>query len=356
MKAKGMLALGAATLALLIGPGAAWAQDEGAADATAPVQQADPPATPDPAPATTPDPSTTPEVTAPTDSQISSDTPDTSATDTTAAAATDTSSATSDTAVESTAPAETTVDQPQAKVETSSQTVEDIGKAKTGGGSCLTKAAAPNGNGVGPPGPGCTRIDGPQISSDPANPTVLPPINGVTIGIWVEDTPGGPLVHWQVLSGTFSGTDAIDIKVKGGPDPNGFTCQVTNATPTGVCHPPVNPNNGKFYGVSHVDVCPGSTTLPPVNQPPGTTPGGGSGGVAGQVGSGGQNGQQGTKGSNGGKKGSSGSSPSVSQPAVAAVPVQASGGLPVTGLAVLWLFLIGTGLLGGGALMRTRHE
>jgi hypothetical protein len=354
MKAKGMLALGAAAIALLIGPGAAWAQDEGTADATAPVQQADPPAAPDPAPATTPDPSTTPEVTAPADPQTSSDTPDTVATDTTAAPATDTSSDTSDPAVESTAPADATVDQPQAQVETTSQKVEDIGKAKTGGGSCLTRAAAPGSNpGVGPPGPGCTRIDGPQISKDPANPTVLPPINGVTIGIWVEDTQNGPLVHWQVISGTFSGTDAIDIKVKGGPDPNGFTCQVTNDATTGVCHPPVNPNNGKFYGVSHVDVCPGSTTVPPPNIP---TPPGGSGGVAGQVGSGGQNGQQGTKGSKGSKKGSSGTSPSVSQPAVAAVPTQAAGGLPVTGLAVLWLFLIGTGLLGGGAILRTRHE
>jgi hypothetical protein len=186
-------------------------------------------------------------------------------------------------------------------------------------------------------------VDGGQISSDPNNPTVLPAINGVTVAIWIEDTTGGPVVHWVIQSGTFSGTDAINLKVKGGPDPNGFTCQITNATPTGICHAPVNPNNGKFYGVSHVEACPGSTTAPPVN-----TPAGGAGGVAGQVGKGGEKGQQGGGGAVGV------SVPGAAAPAVAGAAAGAAPGLPVTGFAVLWLLLIGSALFTGGALARSR--
>jgi hypothetical protein len=205
--------------------------------------------------------------------------------------------------------------------------------------------------GVGPPGPGCTRIDGGDISTDPANPTVFPAINGVVVAIWIVDTPNGPEVHYKIQSGTFSGTDAINLRVKGGPDPNGFTCQVTNANVTteGICHAPVNPNNGKYYGVSHVEACPSSTTAPPVNQP--QPPVGGGGGVAGQVGKGGEQGQQGAKGTVGV------SVPvGAAAPAVAGAAAGAAAGLPVTGLAVLWLFLTGGALLLGGMLARTRRS
>jgi hypothetical protein len=343
MAVKGFVALGTATIALLAGPGVALAQDEGTAGDPASVEAV--PSEPVSEPATTTESDAPSEVAAPSDTDTSSDPVESTSTE----AAPEPAPATSEPAEESVATAAATVDQPQAEVEASSRTVTHVGK-DTKGGSCLTAASATPRK-VGPPGPGCTRVDGGQISNDPANPTVLPPINGVTVGIWIVDTPGGPEVHWQIISGTFNGTDAIDLKVKGGPDPNGFTCQITAATPTGICHAPFNENSGKWYGVSHVDACPGSTTVPPSN-PPGSG-GPGAGGVAGQVGQGGQ-GQQGQKGQKGAKNGQApgnGSSPAVSAAAVPAAPGEE---LPVTGLELLWLLLIGGGLVGGGAAMRTR--
>jgi hypothetical protein len=255
--------------------------------------------------------------------------------------------------VDSAASAATTVDQPQAEVEVSSQKVESIGGTKTAGKSChLARAAAPNG--VGPPCAGGSRTGRGQISTDPANPTILPPINGVTVGIYIVTLPNGDEeVHYQIISGTFAGTDAIDLKVKSSPGV--FTCQVTNAAPTGSCPALVNQNSGKGH-VDIVDLCPGSTTVPPVNPPPsGGGPGsGGSGGVAGA------NGKGGSGPGNGGKNvagagGSGGNSPSVAAASVAASSVAApSGELPVTGAQVLWLILGGIMLLGVGATLRTR--
>jgi hypothetical protein len=359
MKAKGMFALGAASIALLVGPGTAWAQDDGTPDPAAPVTtgQADPTVAPSQDPATTPGSE---------DTSTATDTPSDSGLGAAAdgdSSAQATAEPTADTPVDS-ASADTVDSQPQAEVESatktetvSTTTTVNQGAVKKGSSCGLSAASAHIPRGVGPPGPGCTRVDGSQISSDPANPTVLPPINGVTVAIWIVNTPNGPEVHWQIVNGTFNGTDAIDLSVKGGPDPNGFTCQITNATPTGICHPPVNPNNGKFYGVSHVEACPGSTTSPPVNlppgtSPPGTTPGGGAGGVAGQVGQGGAGG--GNKGGN--QKGVSGApAAGGNAPTVAAATVAApSGQLPVTGAEVLWLILSAIGLLGVGAAMRTR--
>jgi hypothetical protein len=336
MGAKGMIALGVTAIALLIGPGTAWAQEDGAAGDATPVQ-ADPAVAPEQDPATTSESDTTSTVadtpTAPSDSGAAESTD----TATTAPVVTQASAETTSVDTESA--------QPQVEMQTVTKTTETkITKVRESGARCGLANAASAPQGVGPPGPGCTRVDGGKISKDPANPTVLPPINGVTIAIWIVDTPGGPEVHWQILDGTFTGTDAINLKVKGGPDPNGFTCQITNATPTGVCHPPFNPNSGKWYGVSHVDACPGNTETPPDNTPPGGD--NGSGGVLGE----------GDKGGTGKKKGVSAETQNgTSSPSVAASSVGGpAGGLPFTGLAAPWLLLIGLGLIGTGAVTRTR--
>jgi LPXTG-motif cell wall-anchored protein len=153
------------------------------------------------------------------------------------------------------------------------------------------------------------------------------------------------VVHWQIISGTFTGTNAIDLKVKG-PHAEETTCQITNTAPTGTCAGPLNVNSGKPH-VDFVDECPGSTTAPPVNPA--------AGGVAGAVGgSGGANGGNGNGRPGRTVAGESGSSPSVAS--VAATAVAGSGELPVTGFAVVWLLLSGAVLLSGGALVRTRLD
>lgn len=348
MKSKGLWALGLATLALMAGPGVAAAQTDGNADAGTPTQ-AESTSTPSPEPATTPDPSSTDS----TDTGSSSVATDGTSTDaTTPVAATPDSSAS--------APADVTSDQPQAEVDTSQNTVTTssavaprfgTAKAKTSSGTC-SRASARAAAGVGPPCVGGSRTGRGQISKDPANPTVLPPVNGVTVGIYIDTLPNGnEQVHWQIIAGTLGGTDAIDLSVKSaGPSPIVFTCQVTNAAPSGECPAPLNPNSGKGH-VDFVDICPGNTTAPPVNPPTG-----GSGGVAGANGQGGANGGNGNgNGKPGGRiAGESSSSPSLA--AAAATAVGASGELPVTGFATLWLLLIGAGLVSGGALVRTRLD
>ena len=350
MKSRGLWALGLATLALMAGPGVAAAQTDGSADAGTPTQ-AESTSTPSPEPATTPDPSSTDS----TDTGSSSVATDGTSTDaTTPVAATPDSSAS--------APADVTSDQPQAEVDTSQNTVTTssavaahfgTAKAKTSSSTC-TKAAAKAAAGVGPPCTGGSRTGRGQISKDPANPTVLPPVNGVTVGIYIDTLPNGnEQVHWQIIAGTFGGTNAIDLSVKSaGPSPIVFTCQVTNTATSGECPSPLNPNSGKGH-VDFVDICPGNTTAPPVNPPAG-------GGVAGANGSGGANGNNGNGNGNGSPgRGVAGETSSSSSPAVASVAataVEGSGELPVTGFTVVWLLLSGVVLLSGGALVRTRGQ
>jgi LPXTG-motif cell wall-anchored protein len=72
----------------------------------------------------------------------------------------------------------------------------------------------------------------------------------LTVTIDVRDTPDGPVLDWT----SNIGVDAVFVK--GGPggtlyvyDPPAESTGDTNL------HAPVNPNNGKFYGLSHVSFC-----------------------------------------------------------------------------------------------------
>jgi hypothetical protein len=208
-------------------------------------------------------------------------------------------------------------------------------RAKAKAKRCARAAAGPNEGG--PPAAGCTRIDGSQV-----NGTHQIVVNGVTITFTftVVDTAQGPVLTWT-SDVPYSGT----IFVKGGPDFPGFAC--TYDTPTtsdtsGNCHPPVNQSNGKYYGVSHIDVCPpGTTTEPPstTSNPPSTTTKGeepkeNKQGVLGEH-------QKGTKGEE-----AQGVSP------VAATATSSGEQLPFTGANVLWLVAIACALTGSGMILR----
>ena len=173
---------------------------------------------------------------------------------------------------------------------------------------------------------GCTR------NSGGASPIVLP--DGTTL-TFVETSQGEVTFTVSGGSGSFTGT----IFVKGGPESlgPGFACVFNGAT-SGTCHAHVNPNNGKFYGVSHIDACPGQFV------PPGNTPGNNPGS---------------NKGGGGKKDGGDQADKPRRSPAAAGAAVAAQPGdeLPFTGQPILWLLLLGSGLLGSGAALRlTRRD
>jgi len=205
-------------------------------------------------------------------------------------------------------------------------------KGKKAKRSCASssRAGGPLAQASAPPAAGCTRMNGNNgvlIAPDGTTLTITETSQGV-IDVTVSNAPGG----------AYSGT----LFVKGGPDAlgPGNPC-VFNAVPNGAtqtCTGNVNPNNGKFYGVSHVDACPPGVT--PV--PPGTTPGG----------------SDGSRGRGGGqrreqkKKKKKAAAESVARAPAAAAAVPAPAGLPVTGLPVVWLVLVGGGLLASGLTLR----
>jgi hypothetical protein len=191
----------------------------------------------------------------------------------------------------------------------------------------------------GPAAAGCTRIDGGQV-----NGVHVVVVNGVpiTFTFTVTNTPSGPVITWT-SDVPFTGT----IFVKGGPSFPGFPCAYVNATAdaSGNCHAPLNPNSGKFYGVSHIDICPGGVVPPPPINTPGGSPGAG-GTPGGQGGTGGRQ-QGGVAGEE-----TRGGSPAVAS--AAAVAAARGEQLPFTGLNPLWLVLIAGGLICGGTVLRGR--
>jgi hypothetical protein len=355
-----------AAMALLVGPAAAWAKDEGAAQAAAEAtsDQAEPVAGPAQGEGTAGSPESSgtdlssddgtvaPEASGGTDlpSSGTSETtaPSTAEPQVEASTAPDGAVADAGPQAESSAPVAL---QAEASSSVSVSHPRQTVKARKQGkytnyrhcGAIATRAAAP----AVPTGPGCSDvIPRGQISTDPANPTVFT-INGVTFGVWTVDRPNGSELDWQIISGTFPGTDAINLTILQGLGPNSptATCQISNAAPTGSCHLPAR-NNGKWWPLNHLVICSASTTVPP---PPVTAPGG-----AGKPG-----GNAGTQGKNGGNAGGVAGRQGAGSEGSLAVSAAVAGGvpgaeLPFTGLSVVSLLLVAACLLSGGVLMRTR--
>jgi len=189
------------------------------------------------------------------------------------------------------------------------------------------KCAAPVAQASAPPAPGCTRLNsnsGNLVLPDGTTLTITEPSQGI-MNFTVS---GGP-------TGTFTGT----IFVKGGPSSPGFACVFNNVT-SGTCNTPTQPN-GNLYGVSHVDACPG-TFVPPGDSGTPATPGG----------SGGQD--RDDPGKRAGAQ-SKAADPGGDPAAAAVVETDAAGTagqLAFTGHPVIWLILIGGGLIGAGLGVR----
>lgn len=182
--------------------------------------------------------------------------------------------------------------------------------ASSRGGGQLARASAP-------PASGCYRLNSNEGQLPLPDGTVLN-ITETSQGVIEFTVSGGP-------TGTFSGT----IFVKGGPSSPGFAC-VFNGVTAGTCHAPEN--NGKFFGVSHVDACPGAF-IPPEED----TPEGGR-----------------SEGKEKQKKVAS--KEKQKEPTfVASESVTPQGEtLPFTGLPVAWLLIVGAGLISGGLAIRRK--
>ena len=84
----------------------------------------------------------------------------------------------------------------------------------------------------------------------------------LTVTIDVRNTADGQVFDWTSNIGVDS------VFVKGGPNGNLYAYNPESTGDTGL-HAPVNPNNGKFFGLSHISFCydadgpPPTTTIPP---------------------------------------------------------------------------------------------
>jgi hypothetical protein len=78
----------------------------------------------------------------------------------------------------------------------------------------------------------------------------------VTVRNLTADDPGqaGDQTGSQVFDFTASGAVVLGVAVKGGPDTNFFDYPNGVASATGL-HAPVNTNNSKFFGLSHISFC-----------------------------------------------------------------------------------------------------
>ncbi|MGH2603870.1 MAG: hypothetical protein ACRDJ9_31355, partial [Dehalococcoidia bacterium] len=208
-------------------------------------------------------------------------------------------------------------------------------KAKASGAKSSRKRCSASSSGAGPtaqasapPAPGCTRMNGSNgvlVLPDGTTLTITSPSQGV-MNFTVS---GGP-------TGTFTGT----IFAKGGPEAlgPGTACSFNGVT-MGTCTTPINPNNQKPYGLSHVDACPGAFVPPGT---PGTQGGGGQ--------TGGQQREQERRKQQKQKRQAAAERAEAARAAEAVVAAQA--GLPVTGLPVIWLVLAGGMLVASGLTLR----
>jgi hypothetical protein len=90
----------------------------------------------------------------------------------------------------------------------------------------------------------------------------------LTVTIDVRDTAGGQVFDWT------SNIGVDQVIVKGGPNANIYTYSTESMGDTGL-HAPVNPNNDRFFGLSHISFCydvEATTTTPPTTAPPTTVP------------------------------------------------------------------------------------
>ncbi|MBY4678563.1 hypothetical protein K6T12_18345 [Marinobacterium sp. CAU 1594] len=72
----------------------------------------------------------------------------------------------------------------------------------------------------------------------------------LTVDITVHSNGQGPNFDW-----VSSGGEMISIFVKGGPRGNNYDYDGTGFTWDNFLHSPVNPNHGRFYGLSHISFC-----------------------------------------------------------------------------------------------------
>jgi hypothetical protein len=94
----------------------------------------------------------------------------------------------------------------------------------------------------------------------PANTTALTKFDPVESGTQsgIQLTKNGDLVNWAILPAFLDDFDVAIVIVKGGPNANVYTYDFATTaaddSDTGL-HAPVNHNNDKFYGLSHVTIC-----------------------------------------------------------------------------------------------------
>ncbi|HEX8629053.1 MAG TPA: Ig-like domain-containing protein, partial [Catenuloplanes sp.] len=78
----------------------------------------------------------------------------------------------------------------------------------------------------------------------------------LTVRTLAADTPEHPGNQNgnEVVDVAASGATVIGVAVKGGPNTNFYSYPAGTSAATAL-HPPVNPNNDKFYGLSHISFC-----------------------------------------------------------------------------------------------------
>lgn len=91
----------------------------------------------------------------------------------------------------------------------------------------------------------------------PANGSSSLTSQGVTITIAVSNSGAGTVFNWSASGGVVNA-----VVAKGGPNANLYVYNPAATADTGL-HSPVNPSNGKYYGLSHVSFCftPGAPSI-----------------------------------------------------------------------------------------------